>query len=105
MKYSHKYSKLDKEEYTTIRRYSKGKAGQLVMETYPGGSHESFIYKVERKSFNEMSDDFLFNDTDCNNREDVIKLFNSFYKNPIKNDEKLYVYYLKRMYKEDESFL
>ena len=97
MKYSHKYSKLDKKEYTTIRRYSKAKLNDIVREMYPGGFHYAKVYKIQRKSFNQMSDDFIFNDTDCNNREEAIKLFNSFYKKILDENEKLYIYFLRKL--------
>ena len=48
MKYSHNYNKLKKKEYTTIRRYPKGKVGKRVMEIYPGGMHPSKIIEVKR---------------------------------------------------------
>ncbi|GAH65091.1 unnamed protein product, partial [marine sediment metagenome] len=37
MKYSKRYSKLFEKEYTTIRRYPKGKVGDVINETYPHG--------------------------------------------------------------------
>ena len=96
MKYSHNYSKLEKKEYTTIRRYSKGKEGEIIMEDYPNGNHFAKIMKVERRSLEQISTDFLMKDTDCKTRMEAIDLIQSFYKVPIDEKEKLYIYYLRR---------
>ena len=97
MKYSHDYSKLQKEEYTTIRRYSKGKIGDLVLETYPSGQHYARIIKIVKKPLAKLSTNFLISDTDLNNRLEIYSLFQSFYTKPINfTNEKFYIYYLKR---------
>ena len=98
MKYSNNYSKLSLEEYTTIRRYSKGKVGKIVKEDYPDGWHFAKIINVERKPLIQITTEFLLADTDCKTRENAIELINSFYKKPIdETKEKLYIYHLKRV--------
>ncbi len=98
MKYSHKYKKLEKDVYTTIRRYPKGKKGDVIMETYPGGHHKAVIHDVFRIPLSFLGTGFLKLDTDCDTRQDAIDLIKSFYKKPIDLDrEKFYVYIIKRL--------
>ena len=98
MRYSHKYSKLDMVNYTTIRRYKKCNKGDIVRKTYPGGSHDAEVKHVQRMTLAEMSIDFLKADTDLDSREDVYNLFNKFYKRQIDIfREKMYVYYLRKV--------
>lgn len=98
MKYSHNYSKLQKNEYTTIRRYPKGKIGKIVLEKYPSGYHYAEIIGIERKSCIQISTPFLLEDTDCLSRHEALDLIQSFYKKPIHYyKEKLYIYHLKKI--------
>ena len=98
MKYSHRYLKLFEEKYTTIRRYSKGKVGDRVPETYPNGSHLAIIRKIEKKALDALDELFLYKDTGCTEREDSYKLIQSFYKKPIDfANEKFYIYYLEKL--------
>ncbi len=98
MRYSSNYGKLYKDRYTTVRRYSKGKVGDIVPEVYPNGRHSAKIISVERKTLNELTDKFLIADTDCENRQDAIDLLQSFYPKPIDHaKERLFVYYLEKL--------
>lgn len=98
MKYTHKYKKLSRDKYTTIRRYSKGKVGDVVLEIYPGGSHKAKIIKIERKTINGLPFHVLYLDTDCITRQGVRELFQSFYGKEIDFDkEKFYLYHLKKV--------
>jgi len=102
MKYTHKYSKLSVHKYTTIRRYSKGKVGDVILETYPEGKHYAKIIKIERKALDDIYwTDLLFDTADiCGTRKEVYDLFQSFYKKPIDfTNEKFYIYYLKKVLK------
>lgn len=45
------------------------------------------IVQVSKRKLSELSTEFLMKDTDCINREASIKLLNSFYQNPIQNEE------------------
>ena len=97
MKYSHDYAKLRVHNYTTIRRYSKGKVGDIVQETYPSGTHLAKIVKIERRALDDVYLTELMFDTDCNSRGEAYRLFQSFYKKPIDfKNEKFYIYYLKK---------
>jgi hypothetical protein len=104
MKYSEKYRKLDKEEYTTIRRYSKGKVGDCVKEKYPNGTHNAKIIKIEKMSLSQIPTRLLLEDTDRETREEAIHLIQSFYYKPIDiKKEKIYVYFLRKIkYYTDE---
>ena len=98
MKYSKHYSKLDQNKYTTIRRHSKGKVGDVVLETYPDGKHKANIVDIKRQTINEMSFTFLYTDTDCITREEAKNLIQYFYRKPIDFDkEKFYVYFLEKV--------
>ena len=99
MKYTHNYSKLQNEGYTTIRRYNKGyKVGDIITEIYPNGKHQAKIIKIERQTLDRLFICFLEEDTDLLFREDIYKLFQSFYKKPIDfENEKFYIYYLERI--------
>ena len=55
MKYSHKYNKLNQDTYTTIRRYKKANVGDIVTETYPGGSHKALVLHEIKKSLDEIA--------------------------------------------------
>ena len=95
MKYSHNYTKLGYHHYTTIRRYSKGKVGDIVLERYPKGQHKARIVDLERKSLDNIPSHIIEFDTDCNSREEAYQLFQSFYKKPIDfKNEKFYLYLL-----------
>ena len=100
MKYSHEYSKLTVSNYTTIRRYPKGKVGDMVLETHPKGEHYAKIVKIERKALDDIYwTDLLFDTADmCRTRKEVYALFQSFYKKPIDfANEKFYIYYLQKV--------
>lgn len=99
MKYSHNYSKLGGKGYTTIRRYNKGKLGDVVLEVYPKGFHYSEIIGIEREVLERISNSRIFADTDKSSRKEVYELFQSFYEKPIDfNKERFYIYYLKRIF-------
>ena len=99
MKYTHNYKKLNKEKYTTIRRYNKGyKVGDVITEIYPNGSHKVRIADIKRETINNMSFQLLFLDTDCITRDGVRKLFQSFYGKKIDFDkEKFYIFYMEKI--------
>lgn len=97
MKYSHNYTKLLLNEYTTIRRYPKGKVGKIVKESYPKGWHFAKIIKIERSAISRIPISLLQCDTDLLFRDEIYALFQSFYKKPINFDkERFYIYCLKR---------
>lgn len=100
MKYSHDYNKLKVSNYTTIRRYPKGKVGDITLEIYPSGQHEAKIKKIRRETLEGIPLSVLIADTSplCENRIQVYKLFQSFYRKEIYfSQEKFYVYYLQKV--------
>ena len=98
MKYSKKYTKLDKRQYTTIRRHPHGKRWKVVLETYPGGKHFAKIIDIRRRTFIQLSLKLLQGDTDCETKQEAFDLFNSFYKTPINSfSEKLYIYTMQKL--------
>ena len=99
MKYSHDYDKLDSEFYTTIRRYPKGKKGDVIEEVYPHGNHQAQIRMITRPTLDSLSLSVLIADTDLERRKEIYDLFQSFYKKPIDFvNERFYMYYLKKVY-------
>ena len=98
MKYSKNYAKLNVSNYTTIRRYPKGKIGNIILEKYPSGEHYAKIIKIERKALDDIYLTDLIFDTDCDTRKEAYELIQSFYKKPIDfQNEKLYIYKLRKM--------
>lgn len=100
MNYSKWYSKLGKNEYTTIRRYKKGrKVGGIEKEILSFHViHKAQIMKIERLTFNDMPTVLLLEDTDCKTRGSAFDLLRAFYMKPIdKAKERLYVFYLKKV--------
>ena len=100
MKYSHDYSKLNRNNYSTIRRYSKGKVGDIVLEEYPKGTHKAKILSIERSALDDIPIQILIADTDLFVRKEIYTLFQSFYKKHIDySNEKFYIYFLERVNK------
>lgn len=102
MRYSKHYSKLDDAEYTTIRRYKKGKkVGQIEEEIIDFRViHRVMIKAIKRMPFNAIPTKLLLKDTDCKTREEAFLLIESFYMKPIdKHKEKLFVFYMKKVNK------
>lgn len=99
MKYTHNYQKLNRDSYTTIRRYNNGyKMGDVITETYPGGEHEARINKIRRETVNNMSFQLLFLDTDYATREGAKRLYQSFYEKEIDFDkEKFFIFYMEKI--------
>ena len=97
MKYSHDYKKLNKDLYTTIRRYKKAKVGDTVLETYPSGKHLVFVVAESRFTLDELPLGLLQEDTDIEEWEAIFKLFQSFYKKPIDIfKDRFYLYVLSK---------
>jgi len=102
MRYSKHYSKLDEDEYTTIRRYKKKRrVGKVEEETVNFHViHRAMIKRIERKTFNNIPLKLLLKDTDCKTREEAFLLIDGFYMKPIdKKKEKLYIFYMKKVNK------
>ncbi len=102
MRYSKHYSKLDDDEYTTIRRYKKGKkVGQVEEEIINFRVvHRVMIKQIKRMTFNNIPTKLLLKDTDCKTREEAYNLIDAFYMKPIdKQKEKLFIFYMKKVKK------
>ena len=100
MKYSHDYSKLKLDEYTTIRRYPKGKVGSLQHEYYPAGQHWARIIEIDRKTLVQTPLGLLQKDTDLETRTEIYRLFQSFYRKKITPfNDKWYIYRMTRVNK------
>lgn len=99
MKYSHNYPKLSMNEYTTIRRYPKGKIGDIVLEVYPAGKHFAKIVDRKRVVLANLDLGVLCADTYSHfNRTEVYALFQSFYKKRINFlREMFYMYYMEKV--------
>lgn len=92
IKFTHDYPKLDDEKFTTIRRYGgRYKVGEVYEVKAPSQRFIAFLVSKEKKTLEEMSTAFLCYDTNTANREEAIKVLNSFYKKPISETEKLSV--------------
>ena len=92
------YSKFKKNKYTTIRRYKKGNAGDIVLEQYPNGFHYARIKDVVRETLERLPTKFLLDDTDCKTRDDAYYFIQCFYKKPIDPyNEKLYIYFMEKI--------
>ena len=102
MRYSKYYSKLDDDEYTTIRRYKKKRKVGKVEEEIVNFRvvHRAMIKKIERKTFNNIPTKLLLKDTDCKTRKEAFLLIDGFYMKPIdRQKEKLYIFYMKKVNK------
>ncbi len=96
MKYSKHYTKLDKDEYTTIRRYRKAKNGTVVKETYPDGEHNALICEMWMTALKNLSLEFLQNDTDKKTRKGAYALIQSFYRKKIDFNKEIFTIYFMR---------
>ncbi|KKK73560.1 hypothetical protein LCGC14_2892620 [marine sediment metagenome] len=102
MRYSKHYSKLDEDEYTTIRRYKKSRIVGKVEEEILNYRvlHRAMIKRIVALAFNFIATDLLLKDTDCQTRQEAFDLIQAFYKKPIdKSKEKLFIFYMKKVNK------
>jgi len=91
--FRHDYQKLHGPGFSTIRRYDKNyQVGQKRMVRLADGTfRQCQIVLKYLKKLAEIPTMFLLYDTGCATRELGIQLLNSFYTNPIHNDELLTV--------------
>ena len=102
MNYSKHYSKLNKPDYTTIRRYLKGrKVGDIVPEIVNGKIlHYAKIIRIQQKVLTRIPDAILFADTDDTYRPLIYSTFQSFYEKPIDfHKDKFYIFTMKKVLK------
>jgi hypothetical protein len=96
IKFSKNFSKLDKNKFTTIRRYDKYEEGGLLKVKTPKTTFEVIVSKKIKKPLGEIDTPFLLKDTDTKTREEALKLINSFYKKPLQDQEVLTILFLKK---------
>ena len=103
--FSHHYSKLDGKEFPTIRRRDKKyKIGQIrFIRLHDGNFKKALIIYKNVKAFMDIPTDFLLKDTDKKTREEAVRLFNSFYRNPISPDEKMIIIVLRWVLNREEA--
>lgn len=94
--FSHDYPKLKQAKFSTIRRYDKDyEPGQIrLVRMQSKWLGKAKIILKHKKKLNELSDDFLAQDTNTKTRNDAINVLNSFYDNPIAQNEQLTVLFL-----------
>jgi hypothetical protein len=104
MRYSHAYKKLEKDEYTTIRRRKFGNIGDITPEIVQGKySHDALITDLYRSKLTDLSDQFLMEDTGAPSRFLSYVVIQSFYRTILDMSEELfYIYHLKKV-KENED--
>lgn len=94
------YSKHDFQIFPTIRRRDKyGVIGTVVsVEAGPQGEREEIgkaeIIAKEEVTLGSLPTAFLLHDTESTTREEAEESLQSFYRNPIEEDEALTLYWL-----------
>jgi len=91
------YSKLEKQAFTTIRRYDHYEVGQVYLITTTRGAFYARLARKEKQALRDLPTVFLLRDTDCETREEALQLLNSFYRKPISEDEQLTILYLEKI--------
>lgn len=99
IKFSHDYSKLEKNTFVTIRRYDRYELSQHITVKTPTRSFPAIIIAKTKARLEQLSDGFLLQDTDTKSRADAIKVLNSFYRKPITDDEVLTILIIEKVRK------
>lgn len=96
LNFSHHYDKLDKPIFTTIRRYDKYKAGEIYGVKVEGkAAGLCQVLDKYKKKYKDIPISLLKYDTGEQRREDILDLFNSFYRNPVEDDEEMTILLLR----------
>ena len=97
LKFSHEYSKLKDRVFTTIRRgMPKFDPGELVECKTPTQTFNAIILYAICMETDQLPTDLLIYDTDQPTREEAMKLFQSFYRTPIEENNVWTLYLLKK---------
>jgi len=104
LKFSHQYYKLQQLEkgtvITTIRRQLKYHIGEIV-KVHLNYSYLCYakVVNIKKKPLYKIPNDLLIQDTApfAKNRTESIALLNTFYKNPLRETEPLYIIFLKKV--------
>ena len=95
--FSHEYTKLAFHLFPTIRRYDRYPfVGTIHIVTSPNRKFRAILILKIKMILKDIPTAFLCYDTDTLNRKDAIKTLNSFYKNKIRDDEKLTILFLEK---------
>jgi hypothetical protein len=97
IKFSKNFPKLDKDKFTTIRRYDKYKEGGLLKVRTPKTTFQAVISRKTKKPLGEIDTPFLLEDTNTQTREEALKLINSFYRKPLQDQEVVTILYLTKI--------
>ena len=104
LKFSHQYYKLQQLEkgavITTIRRQLHNRHIGQIVDVCLKYTHLCYakIIDIQKKPLYEISTDLLIKDTApfAKNRTEAIALLNTFYKNPLRETETLFILYLQK---------
>jgi hypothetical protein len=98
MGFSFYYDKLNNKEFTTIRKSRGGRyiGDDVLCRSSDRPPFVATVMDVKRLSLNEMTTEFLVHDSGKKTREEAIQWLNGFYQYPIRPDDKLYVFYMRR---------
>ena len=99
IKFSHNYTKLEKNTFPTIRRYDRYELSQHITVKTPTKEFPAIIIAKTKARLEQLSDNFLIRDTDTKNRAEAIKVLNSFYRKPIAGDEVLTILIIEKVKK------
>ena len=99
IKFSHDYTKLEEDTFPTIRRYDRYELSQHITVKTPTKTFPAIIIAKTKARLEQLSDSFLFRDTDTTNRAEAIKVLNSFYRKPIVEDEVLTILIIEKVRK------
>lgn len=96
LKFSHNYSKLNNRSFTTIRRRDKYAVGEKVQVITPSKRFYAKIIEKWKAKLRDIPAGLLLRDTDMKTRREAESLLNSFYRNPIDEEEFLTIYRLQK---------
>ena len=94
--FTHEYSKLENNLFSTIRRYDHYPVGVIHRVTSPKRKFNAILILKIKMQLKEIPTPFLCYDTDKTTRKEAIHLLNSFYKLCIVPDEKLTILLLRK---------
>ena len=80
VEFSHEYSKLEHDVFSTIRLHDKGlKIGEICNIKTPSKAFKAKLINKDHVKLAELSTEFLINDTDTETRKEALDVLNSFY--------------------------
>ena len=80
VEFSHEYSKLANDVFSTIRLHDKGlKVGEICNIKTPSRTFKAKLINKDQVKLAELSTEYLTNDTDTETRVEALDVLNSFY--------------------------